>query len=128
MFLPLRSPLQSSIIHFASYKFMVFKNMVNHSLTLKWSFTHNHPTPHLLFSCYNSHKYEANAFKWLDNSFKTIIQEKALMMPISQTQDPHRSFKVSYPSTRIVSIWSIWFQQNARFSWPYLSGLTAFLG
>ena len=27
-------------------------------------------------------------------------KEKALMMSISQTQDPHGSFKVSYPTTR----------------------------
>ena len=51
---------------------------------------------------YVSDKSDTNAFKrqfFYDNN----SQEKKLIVTISQTQNPHISFKVSYPTMRIVT-------------------------
>ena len=46
----------------------------------------------LQFSYCNSHRSEVTVFKKLDNPYMVIIHKKK---PLSQTQDPHGSFKVS---------------------------------
>ena len=55
--------------------------------------------------CINPIHVEGGAF-WaplLGNS----TQERVFMVPVTLTQDPHGSFKVSYPTTRIIiMIWS----------------------